>query len=308
VAAALGHLPSLTFIDSVRFLGPLAGAYLLALFAADAASASNARLGRAIIGENRRLHVKALIEAADDVSGKTKAQRWQGYAVQLILVSIAAPAAIVAGVFAVVGDEAFSTWNFAVVTGYFAGYTLLATVVLVLARIQWSRKDRIGASYWIALFVVSLGSVAAMAWLVQLANTPEDTRAVIQRLSITLGVTTLWFLMCASIAWRVPFSSRRGLGAAALIRILRSTARREEAQASFDIPWRRWGLLAFCVLAPPVGLYLTPRARRGERDRHQSDGAVKVGANAALLGTGYLSLASWLVVLGVFYAINPSFG
>ena len=307
VGASLSHLPSLTFVDSVRFLGPLAGAYLLALFAADAASASNARLGKAINDENKRLFIEILENAADRISDSTRPQSWKGNVVQLVAVLVLAPAGLVALIFLLWGEYAPGWLDFALDVGYFSAYTVLATTALVLARNQWARADWIGAVYWVGLFTLSLGAVAVMAWLVLPSIVVTDARTATGRALLSAGLAAVWYTMCATLAWRVPFSKRRGVGAAVLIRLLRRTAAKEKRDDAFSFSWRTLGVLVLCVVLPPVGIYFAYRLR-AQADAVSPEAAASGSQGTALLRTGYAVMFAWIAVIVLFFAFNPSVG
>lgn len=306
-AAAFAQLPTPGTLDSMRFLGPIAGAILLALFAGDAASASNARLGEAMTELRAKIASDRLIAALDKIDRETRSPGWAGYVLQSAAGVLALPVLLSFGYFLLWTDNAPEVWFVFAAAALFAGLQALAIGLIVTIRNLWVRRDRLLAAYWACLFGACFLAVTAFAYAFQPPPVPSDARSLLGRLAVTAVVVAIWTISSVALATRLPWSRWRGPGSGILAALLRFSIRKSTRTilpSESGLPARLWVIVATSVALPPVGLFWAVRhgegAEAGVNPRHR-----KVRLAALWIGSG--GSIAWITAVIVLIAVNPRF-
>ena len=306
VSAAFGQLPMTGTLDAMRYLGPLAGAVLLALFAGDAASASNERLGAAMTVQREMIATDRLATAASKLEADTDSPQWRGYLLQTIVGLMLVPAVTVGVYFLMWPVGTLSLWFVLAAAGFFAALEAVAIALIVTVRNLWIRNERVSAGYWAFLLGVCALTVAALAYAYQPPPLLTDARSLVWRSSVALVMVSAWTVATIALATRLPWSRHRAPGTAILMGLLRFSIRRSNRTAASKepgLPARLWALVALCLVVPPVGFLCTMRlggtaAARGNRRYGQ--------VRQAALWIGLLGSVVWAAAVVSLVVVNPS--
>jgi hypothetical protein len=297
-AAAFTYLPLSTSVDVMRFIGSIAGAFLLAFFAGDAASASSTRLGDAMAEERKRAHTARLTAAVVELDTQSDQLALRGYALQFVVVVVVVPVATVVSYFLLWDDPRVNAGFVALAAAFFATVELIAVGLLIAARSQWIRGERLWACYWMGVFVLCGCLIGVLAFTFQPGGWPSDARSVIGRAVVTLAVLTIWIGTCVSVITHEPFSRRRGVGSVllrwGLQRSIDSAARATPSRLGA----RTSALYALCILVPPLGLIWAHRRSKLRIAGHS-------GRSVGALFSGYGALAVWGTIVTAIFVANP---
>jgi hypothetical protein len=292
LAATLAQPAPWTTSDPLRYIGPAAGALLLAVFAGDAASASSARLSQAIFDVRQASLIERLITARNAIDASSSALSWKGYALQLAIGLVAIPVVVACVFLALWGLDSWPVLP-SLVLGTSCSI-VLGSVLLVVTLALWARRAVVESAYARTAAALCGGSVVALSFVLQPGPLPSDFRDVFWRSSVAAAVTLIWALTCVSLACRVPFTTLRGLGSACLARAFQFDIERYE-RAPRPVGRRTVGLVLLSIVFPPAGIVVALRERAaGSR-------------SAAAFWVASSVLFAWVAAISVLLALNPSF-
>jgi hypothetical protein len=276
----------------VRYVGPVAGALLLAVFARDAASASSARLGQAVSDERKAASIKRLATARDALEASSDAMSSKSYTVQLIVGVIAIPIGVTSLFLALWGPD---LWMIMPAFMVAAGCSIiLGSAFLLATKALWTRRAILESAYTGTLVLLCGATVIAFSFVLQPGPWPSDFRDVFRRSSVAALVGAIWAMTFASLAGRLPFSTKRGAGGALLIRTFQHEIDRHE-RGPRPANSGAVGLILLSIALPPFGMAIALR-RRVDHPRP-----------AAAFWVGSSMLCVWMAILVVLLAVNPSF-
>jgi hypothetical protein len=294
LAATLAQPAPWSTMDPIRSFGPVAGALLLAVFAGDAASASSARLSQAISNERRSAAIKRLAAARDALETSSRAMSPKGYAIQLIVGLIAIPIVVTSLFLALWGPDLWVIVPGSMLTAGVGCAILLGSVFLVATKALWTRRALLESAYTGALVLLFGATVVVGSFALQPGPWPSDFRDVFWRTSVAAVVGTTWVMTCTSLAVRLPFSKKRGVGGAILIRTFQLEIDRH-ARGPRPADLGVVGLILLSIALPPLGMVLASR-RRVDRSRP-----------VAALWVASATLCAWVSTVIILLVVNPSF-
>lgn len=271
LAATIGQEGTWNLGDPLRYAAPLVGALLLAIFAADAASASSARLGEAIALERKKASSDRLKRAIQKLSEGASPATLKRHAIRVVASVAITPAVVVASFF----SYAYGAHSVSLFTEstlylgilYFGISILLASTFLVASRYFWTTRRRLAAVYVALLSTSLLAAVTLVANILQ-PGVPNDVRELAVRFLVTALITVPWSLACLSLGGQLPSKGGRSLGTEAVLLALKCELKLAMPDRDAATTVRNIGIVVSSLAVPPVGLiwaYIARRAGHGGR-------------------------------------------